>query len=263
MENIPAIIEALILAAEAPLALEKISAVLDGVDKNEVKEAVDRLIADYDERGSGICIQEVAGGYQFRTRPVLAVWVKKLKGAKPAIVAYRQPIVKAEIESIRGVDVSAPLKGLMEKKLVRIVGRKDVPGKPIIYGTTKRFLEVFNLKELTDLPTMRELREITEHQEVYEQETIDFAPDEQDGPNIEDALQMADAVQAPQAPSATDDPDLPELQDAWEPLFSPQSQEPQESQKQDTAGGQTIQEEACEMQEISVPKDGYEDETIL
>ncbi len=89
-------------------------------------------------------------------------------------MAYRQPIVKAEIESIRGVDVSAPLKGLLEKKLIRIVGRKDVPGKPIIYGTTKKFLEVFNLKELTDLPTMRELKEITGSQEVYEQEAIDF-----------------------------------------------------------------------------------------
>ncbi len=156
---------------------------LDGVDKTEVKDALDKLIAEYEERQSGICVQEVAGGFQFRTRPELSAWVKKLKGTKPAslspaaletlaIVAYRQPIVKAEIESIRGVDVSAPLKGLLEKKLIRIVGRKDVPGKPIIYGTTKKFLEVFNLKELADLPTMRELKEITEHQENLEQETM-------------------------------------------------------------------------------------------
>jgi segregation and condensation protein B len=83
-----------------------------------------------------------------------------------AIVAYRQPIVKAEIESIRGVDVSAPLKGLLEKKLIRIVGRKDVPGKPIIYGTTKKFLEVFNLKDLSELPTLRELKEISHSSET-------------------------------------------------------------------------------------------------
>jgi segregation and condensation protein B len=183
MENIAAIIEALVLASEAPLTLEKICAVLDGVDKTQVKDALDKLITEYDERQSGICVQEVAGGFQFRTRPELSAWVKKLKGTKPAslspaaletlaIVAYRQPIVKAEIESIRGVDVSAPLKGLLEKKLIRIVGRKDVPGKPIIYGTTKKFLEVFNLKELADLPTMRELKELTEHQEIFEQETI-------------------------------------------------------------------------------------------
>lgn len=185
MENISAIIEALILTSETPLVLEKICSVLTGVEKTEVKDALDKLIAAYDERQSGICLQEVAGGFQFRTRPELSAWVKKLKGAKPAslspaaletlaIVAYRQPIVKAEIESIRGVDVGAPLKGLLEKKLIRIVGRKDVPGKPIIYGTTKKFLEVFNLKELTDLPTMRELKEITEHQEVFEQEAINF-----------------------------------------------------------------------------------------
>jgi segregation and condensation protein B len=184
MDNISAVIEALILASESPLPLEKICAVLDGVDKTEVKDALDKLIAGYEERQSGISIQEVAGGFQFRTRPQVAVWVKKLKGTRPgslspaaletlAIVAYRQPIVKAEIESVRGVDVSAPLKGLLEKKLIRIVGRKDVPGKPIIYGTTKKFLEVFNLKELTDLPTMRELTEITEQQGMLDLETVE------------------------------------------------------------------------------------------
>jgi segregation and condensation protein B len=85
-----------------------------------------------------------------------------------AIVAYRQPIVKSEIESIRGVDVGYQLNGLLEKKLVRIVGRKDVPGKPIIYGTTKKFLEVFNLKGLSELPTLRELKELHEQQETSE-----------------------------------------------------------------------------------------------
>ena len=149
MENIQAIIEALVLVSEAPLALEKICAVLNEVEKSQVKDALDKLIMEYEERQSGICLQEVAGGYQFRTRAELASWVKKLKVSKPAslspasletlaIVAYRQPIVKAEIESIRGVDISAPLKGLLDKKLVRIVGRKDVPGKPIIYGTTRK-----------------------------------------------------------------------------------------------------------------------------
>ncbi|MBP1710817.1 MAG: scpB [Deltaproteobacteria bacterium] len=184
MDNISAVIEALIFASESPLPLEKICAVLDGVDKTEVKDALDKLIAGYEERQSGISVQEVAGGFQFRTRPHLAVWVKRLKGTKPgsltpaaletlAIVAYRQPIVKAEIESVRGVDVSAPLKGLLEKKLIRILGRKDVPGKPIIYGTTKKFLEVFNLKELADLPTMRELTEITEQQGMLDLEAAE------------------------------------------------------------------------------------------
>lgn len=215
MENISAVIEALILSSESPLALEKICAVLDGVEKIDVREALDHLMAGYEERQSGISIQEVAGGFQFRTRPEMASWVKKLKGTKPAslspaaletlaIVAYRQPIVKSEIESIRGVDVSAPLKGLLDKKLVRILGRKDVPGKPIIYGTTKKFLEVFNLKELTDLPTMRELKELTENEESLEQETIDFNPVEQD-------LDQADHPQ--KAPEDTDTEKTPQAED--------------------------------------------------
>jgi len=177
MENYKAIIEALILTSEAPLSLEKICAVLDDIERSEIKKAIEQLIVEYNERQSGICLAEVAGGFQFRTRPELSSWIKKLKGTKPAslspaaletlaIVAYRQPIVKAEIEDIRGVDVSAPLKGLLEKKLVRIVGRKDVPGKPIIYGTTKKFLEVFNLKDLSELPTLRELKELNEQKEA-------------------------------------------------------------------------------------------------
>ncbi len=216
MENISSVIEALILASESPIPLEKICAALDGVEKTEVKEALDRLIAGYEERQSGISVQEIAGGFQFRTRPEMAPWVKKLKGAKPAslspaaletlaIVAYRQPIVKSEIESIRGVDVGAPLKSLLDKKLIRIVGRMDVPGKPIIYGTTKKFLEVFNLKELSDLPTMRELKELTEHQEILEQETIDF-----DAANSEiceelsaEADEKADQEASPDAPPET------------------------------------------------------------
>ena len=179
MENIQAIIEALVLVSEAPLALERICAVLNEVEKSQVKDAMDKLILEYEERQSGICLQEVAGGYQFRTRAELSIWLNKLKVSKPAslspasletlaIVAYRQPIVKAEIESIRGVDVSAPLKGLIDKKLVRIVGRKDVPGKPIIYGTTRKFLEVFALKDLSELPTLRELKELNQSQENVE-----------------------------------------------------------------------------------------------
>lgn len=173
MDNMKAIIEALILASEAPLGLEKICAVLPELEKGEARKILEELIVEYNERAGGICLQEVAGGFQFRTRPEWSQWIKKLKGTKPpslsasaletlAIVAYRQPLVKSEIESIRGVDAGHAIKVLLEKKLMRIVGRKDVPGKPIIYGTTKKFLEVFNLKDLAELPTMRELKELNE-----------------------------------------------------------------------------------------------------
>jgi segregation and condensation protein B len=184
MEKVKAVIEALIFASDTPLSPEKIRVIFPEVEKTEIKEIIDQLVLEYNERQSGICLQEVAGGFQFRTTPELGQWIKKLKSTKPhslspqametlAIIAYKQPIVKSEIESIRGVDVGAPLKGLLDKKLIRIVGRKDVPGKPIIYGTTRKFLEVFNLKDLLDLPNLRELKELHQQQELVQQEIVD------------------------------------------------------------------------------------------
>jgi segregation and condensation protein B len=203
MENIKAVLEALILASEVPLTLDKICLIMDEADKSLIRESLESLIADYTGRQSGICIQEVAGGFQFRTHPDLSAWVKKMKQTKPAslspaaletlaIVAYRQPIVKAEIESIRGVDVSAPLRGLLDKKLIRIVGRKDVPGKPIIYGTTKKFLEVFNLKDLAELPTLRELKELNEHQDLNEQQELSDNQEMNDQQELSDQQELND-----------------------------------------------------------------------
>lgn len=171
MENLKAILEALIFVSEAPLSAGRIKEILGECEKSEITAAIGELAREYGERNGGLQLHEVAGGFQFRTNPDLNTWIKKLKGAKPlalsqpametlAIIAYRQPVVKADIEKIRGVDVSGPLKGLMDKKLVRMVGRKDVPGKPMLYGTTKKFLEVFNLNALSELPTLRELKEL-------------------------------------------------------------------------------------------------------
>ena len=166
-----AILEALIFASETPLTPERAADVLTDMEKKEILPLFEELGREYEARGGGILLVQVAGGFQFRTRPEMAPWIRKLKAARPAmlspaaletlaVVAYRQPLVKSEIDRIRGVDVSGALKGLLEKKLVRIVGRKDVPGKPIIYGTTKRFLEVFNLKDLSELPTLRDLKDL-------------------------------------------------------------------------------------------------------
>ncbi len=176
MEEKIAIIEALLFASEAPLTVERIVLTLPDTEKKEVVSLLEGLIREYDARGGGICLREIAGGFQFRTRTDLSAWVRKLKVGHPAllspaaletlaVVAYRQPLVKAEIDRIRGVDASGALRGLLEKKIVRIVGRKDVPGKPIIYGTTRKFLEVFNLKDLSELPTLRELKDLQEQQE--------------------------------------------------------------------------------------------------
>lgn len=184
MEKIKAVIEALIFASDTPLAPEKIRSVFPEMDKKDIQEIIAQLVTDYNERQGGIFLQEVAGGFQFRTNPELSQWIKKLKSTKShslspqaletlAIVAYKQPIVKSEIEDIRGVDVGGPLKGLLEKKLIRIVGRKDVPGKPIIYGTTRKFLEVFNLKDIMDLPNIRELKELHQQQELQQQDLLE------------------------------------------------------------------------------------------
>ena len=173
MEQKKAIIEALVFASEAPLSVERIAEILTGEEKALISQALQELVGDYEERKGGIYLQAVAGGYQFRTSPDLSVWVKKLRAAKPvgvspaaletlAIIAYRQPVVKADIDRFRGVDAAGALRGLLDKKLVRIVGRKDVPGKPILYGTTRKFLEVFNLQDLSALPTLRELKELQE-----------------------------------------------------------------------------------------------------
>ena len=171
MNEMKAILEALLFASDTPLALPRILEILKGheVAKAELTTMLTELKEEYETRRGGFYLQEVAGGYQFRTRPDLAPWIKQLKAARPAmltpaaletlaVVAYRQPVVKAEVDQVRGVDVGGVLRGLLERKLVRIVGRKDVPGKPILYGTTKKFLEVFNLKDLSELPTLREMK---------------------------------------------------------------------------------------------------------
>jgi segregation and condensation protein B len=173
MEEKIAILEALIFASEVPLTADRVGEILPDFPKTEIGAAFQELVRGYEERAGGIILREVAGGFQFHTRPDLAPWIRKLKAGKPAmlspaaletlaVVAYRQPLVKAEIDRIRGVDTSGTMKGLLEKKLIRIVGRKDVPGKPIIYGTTRKFLEVFSLRDLSELPTLRELKDLQE-----------------------------------------------------------------------------------------------------
>lgn len=185
MENLKAILEALILASDTPLSIVRMKEVL-GSERSEIVSAINELVREYNDGCRGIYLQEVAGGFQFRTNPEMGAWIKKLKGGKPAtlsqaaletlaIIAYRQPVVKADIERMRGgVDVGSPLKGLLDKKLVKMVGRKDVPGKPILYGTTRKFLETFNLKDLSELPTLRELKELQDKYEQKQTETYDF-----------------------------------------------------------------------------------------
>jgi segregation and condensation protein B len=163
-----AIIEALIFVSETPVPLESIREVLGDISKKDLQRVLGEMTAEYETSARGFTLAEVAGGYQFRTRTAYAEWVKKLKKIKPfalsqpsletlAIVAYKQPVLRTEVEKIRGVDSGGVLRTLLEKKLIKILGKKDVPGKPLVYGTSKRFLEMFGLKDLSGLPTLKDL----------------------------------------------------------------------------------------------------------
>jgi segregation and condensation protein B len=165
------VIEALVFASEDPLTVSRLQTILGAQDRREILQDLAELRAEFAAMGRSFHLVEVAGGYQFRTTPEMAPWVRKLKrhsGGRMsqasmetlAIVAYKQPLTRAEVEYVRGVDCGAVIRGLLEKGLVKIMGRKDVPGRPLLYGTSRRFLEVFNLKDLSSLPDVRDMAEL-------------------------------------------------------------------------------------------------------
>jgi segregation and condensation protein B len=171
-DDLKSVLESLLFVADAPLTLQRLTQILDAVDKNSIGRALEELKNDFESGRRGVRIVEVAGGYQMRTAKANAEWVKKLLGGRPArmsrptletlaIIAYRQPITKAEIEGIRGVDVDGVINTLLERNLIRAVARKDVAGRPFLYGTTQEFLQLFNLKDLSHLPTLKEMEELT------------------------------------------------------------------------------------------------------
>ena len=171
-EDVKSIVESLLFVADGPQTLQRFGEVLEGVDKDTIQAVLNELQAEWETERRGIRLVEVAGGYQLRTAKVNADWVKKFLGGRPArmgkatletlaIIAYRQPITRAEIEAIRGVDVDGVIGTLLERSLIRAVARKDVPGRPFLYGTTAEFLQLFNLKDLSQLPTLKEMEEIS------------------------------------------------------------------------------------------------------
>ena len=171
-DEIKSILESLLFVADGPQSVQRLAEVLDPVDKELIHELLHELRQDFEAQNRGIRLVEVAGGYQLRTPKAKAEAVKKFLGGRPArmgkatletlaIVAYRQPITKAEIEAIRGVDVDGVITTLLERNLIRAVARKDVPGRPFLYGTTLEFLQLFNLKDLSQLPTLKEMEEIS------------------------------------------------------------------------------------------------------
>ena len=173
MEDVKNIIESLLLVAEEPLTIDRIKNTLVQTEKKEIQNALVELHSEYENRKGGFFLREVAGGYQIRTRPEYREWIKRLIQPKPlrlskpaletlAIIAYKQPIIRNDIEHIRGVNCGGILRMLLERKLIRILGRKAIPGRPHIYATTKHFLEVFDLKNLEDLPSPKEISELSD-----------------------------------------------------------------------------------------------------
>jgi segregation and condensation protein B len=171
-EDVKSILESLLLVADAPQSVQRFSEVIEGVDKATIESALRELQSEFETQNRGIRLAEIAGGYQLRTPKANADWVKKFLGGRPArmgkatletlaIIAYRQPITRAEIEAIRGVDVDGVIATLLERNLIRAVARKDVPGRPFLYGTTPEFLQLFNLQDLSHLPTLKEMEEIS------------------------------------------------------------------------------------------------------
>ena len=167
--DLKAVLEALLFAAPAPLGIKRICEIIPEAEKKQVKEALSALGREMARPGRGIELVEVAGGWRIQTRPAFRKQVLMLR-QRPAhrlsraaletlaVIAYRQPVTRAEIEQARGVDSSGTIRHLLDGKLIRITGRKDLPGRPLIYGTTRHFLEVFQLSNLSALPSHREFR---------------------------------------------------------------------------------------------------------
>lgn len=177
LSDIKKAIESIIFISDQPVSVDKLSLAFPNVERAQLRKCLKELVEEWEALNRGFLLSEIAGGFQFRTDPRysedISNYNKKIKKFRlsraalevTAIIAYKQPVTKVEIEAIRGVDSSGVVNVLMERRVIEIKGRKEVIGKPFLYGTTSEFLEVFGLKTLNDLPTLKELDEITQNLE--------------------------------------------------------------------------------------------------
>jgi len=172
--EIKRVLEALLMATDQPVAAARLARILGGgVDVRKVRKLIGAMKQEYDEQKRAYQIEEIAEGFQILTRPEFRDWIMKLRKSRQeerltpsavetlAIVAFKQPVLRVEIDDIRGVHCGPLLRGLIEKSLVKIVGRQNVPGRPLLYGTTRRFLEYFGLRSIKDLPKLSSLPQIS------------------------------------------------------------------------------------------------------
>ena len=211
MEDIKNIIESLLFVAQEPLTIDRFKKILEQAETREIRQALEEISVEFEARKGGFYLDRVAGGYQVRSRPEYSDWIKKLLQPKPfrlskaaletlAIIAYKQPVIRSDVEHVRGVDCGGVLKVLLERGFIRVMGRKEIPGRPLIYGTTRRFLEVFGLETLKDLPTPKEIEELGD----APLETVDEISGEDS--READALQSDDTA----ADENRDDSNMPE-----------------------------------------------------
>jgi segregation and condensation protein B len=177
LSDIKKAIESIIFISDQPVSVDKLSLAFPNVERAQLRKCLKELVEEWEALNRGFLLSEIAGGFQFRTDPRysedISNYNKKVRKFRlsraalevTAIIAYKQPVTKVEIEAIRGVDSSGVINVLMERRVIEIKGRKEVIGKPFLYGTTSEFLEVFGLKTLNDLPTLKELDEITQNLE--------------------------------------------------------------------------------------------------
>ena len=195
MEDLKNIVESILFVAEEPLTVDRIKRIVEEAESDEIRDALQARQRENEARQGAFYLREVAGGFQFRTRPDYTEFVKRLLLPKPprlsraaletlAIVAYKQPVIRSDIEHLRGVDCGGVLRVLLERNLIRVLGRRDIPGRPLIYGTTRRFLEVFDLKDLKDLPSPEEIESVAKEKfdltEDAEMAEGDVAPGDSD-----------------------------------------------------------------------------------
>lgn len=182
------ILEALLFASDAPIGLATLVEVMAGPDKDEVRASLDEMAREFEESGRGVALVEIAGGYQLLSRRECAPWIDRMLRSRRkvrlsragletlAIVAYKQPITKTEIDGIRGVDSSGSLHTLLERNLVLIAGRSKAVGRPLLYATSQDFLQYMGINDLADLPELKELGSVLEERERAQMELDDAVP---------------------------------------------------------------------------------------
>lgn len=175
-DHLKSVVEGLIFAGAEPVSVQSLADVIQEAGTEEIRRVLDELEEEYRQRSRGFLLSKVAGAYQFRSLPGIAQWILEMRRMKPArlskaaletlaIIAYNQPVTRNRIEQIRGVETAGTIRNLVERELAVVVGRKDIPGRPLIYGTSRRFLEVFGLSDLTSLPRLPEIEALSDELE--------------------------------------------------------------------------------------------------